>query len=60
MASLLFIQPQKSAVPKNSWHVSESYAKKAPFGRVGFFQDGFQVVFLTEQRKKVDDFMIRI
>jgi hypothetical protein len=31
MASLLFIQPQKSAVPKNSWHVSESYDKKQPF-----------------------------
>jgi len=46
--------------PKNSWHVSESYAKKAPNGLIGFFQDGFQVVFLTEQRKKVDDFMIRI
>ncbi|HCX01657.1 MAG TPA: hypothetical protein DHO02_04500 [Syntrophaceae bacterium] len=60
MASLLFIQPQKSAVPKNSWHVSESYDKKQPFADPIGFLTSLLTVFLSERRKKVDDFMLRM
>jgi hypothetical protein len=43
---------QKQAVPKNSWHVLESYDKKAPLFPIDFFRTAFALYFYPNGQKK--------